>query len=709
MRRTAFPTPLVAVLAALACAGGTPGAPGVPHGPVAAPAPVFGSADLERALRARIAQAPGEVAVAFVDLETGRRVSIDGDVVMHAASTMKVPVLYHALLRHDAGEQLLDSPVTVGNEFRSIADSSTYSLSADDDSDGTLYSRVGERLPVRDLLHLMITRSSNLATNIMLDVFPAAAVRGTMADIGAQGMHVLRGVEDIPAYERGMNNTTTADGFAAVLEALARCRLLSVDACTEGVAILAAQEFDEMIPAGVPDGVRVANKTGSITRIHHDGAIIYPEGRAPYVLVVLTRGWDDHDESARVGADLSRIVWRHVSDPRWSIPAATGDAALDSLLSLHARVVVPAVGYRRVSHTHYWQTVAPFLGGPVRTEQVGRSAEGRPLQLVRYGTGGTTVLLWSQMHGDESTATMALADLLHYLSTPDDRARRWADALTILLIPMLNPDGAERFRRHNVFGIDINRDARSLSTPEARTLKAVHDRFRPAFGFNLHDQNPRTRVGNSARLAAISLLAPAADEPDTDPAVAARAKHLAATLAGAATTLLPGHVTRYDDSYNPRAFGDLVQQWGTSTVLIESGGWRDDPEKQVLRRANFMLLARAFDALSDGSYLEAPIARYTSLPENGRAVRDVLVRGGSVVIPGHEPYRADLAVDIQDTRLRRDDARIVEIGDLEGVLARDTIDATGAFIHMLPAALDTLDGRPALRPGAPAAYTIRRN
>src|SRR5690606_32400326 len=161
------------------------------------------------------------------------------------------------------------------------------------------------------------------------------------------------------------------------------------------------------------------------------------------------------------------------------------------------------------------------------------------------------------------------------------------------------------------------RDARMQSTPEERTLKAVHDRFHPDFGFNLHDQNPRTRVGTSERLAAISLLAPAADEPDTDPAVARRAKHLAATLRDAAEPIVPGHVTRYDDSYNPRAFGDLVQQWGTSTVLIESGGWFDDPEKQVLRRTNFVLLTRAFDAIAPGSYLDTPVERYTDLPENG--------------------------------------------------------------------------------------------
>ncbi|MGH7443775.1 MAG: hypothetical protein ACREKM_02820, partial [Longimicrobiales bacterium] len=301
----------------------------------------------------------------------------------------------------------------------------------------------------------------------------------------------------------------------------------------------------------------------------------------------------------------------------------------------------------------------------------------------------------------------ALADMVHYLAEPDARARLWADSLTILMIPMLNPDGAQRFRRHNAYGIDVNRDARRLATPEARTLKAIHDRFQPDFGFNLHDQNPRTRVGTDEQLAAISLLAPAAEEPGTDPAVALRAMHLAATLRDAAEPIVGGHVTRYDDSYNPRAFGDLVQQWGTSTVLIESGGWADDPEKQVLRRTNFVLLARAFDAIATGGYVNTPVARYNSLAENGRSVRDLIVRGGTIVIPGLTSYRADIAVDVQDGRIARNEASIVEIGDLGGVLARETFDATGSFIHMLPAALDTLDGRVAVQPGAPAAFVIR--
>lgn len=684
----------------------TPAAPPSQSGAPIAP-PAEATAALERALRDRIAREQAEVGVAFVDLETGRRVSINGDLVMHAASTMKVPVLLEALRRHDEGTLRLDERIGVTNEFRSIADSSAYSLSAEDDSDAALYERVGETATVRELLERMITRSSNLATNIMLERFPAADVRTTLARIDAEDMKVLRGVEDIPAFERGMNNTTTADAFARVLEALARCRLLTAESCETGIGILAQQEFDDMIPAGVPAGTRVANKTGWITRIQHDGAIVYPPGRAPYVLVVLTRGFDDTGAGDRLGADLSRIVWQHVTSDAFALPSETGDAGVDSLIAAHESVLIPEVGYRRVPHEHYWRTIEPYLGGSVTQEEVGRSAEGRPLYLLRFGNGPRTVLLWSQMHGDESTATMALADVVRFLDGNDPRTQLWSDSLTILMIPMLNPDGAARFRRHNVYGIDINRDARRLSTPEARTLKSVHTRFQPDFGFNLHDQNPRTRVGMDERTAAIALLAPAADEPDTDRAVAERAKHLAATLRDAAEAIVPGHVTRYDDSYNPRAFGDLVQQWGTSTVLIESGGWYDDPEKQVLRRTNFVLLTRAFDAIATGSYLDTPVTRYTMLPENGRSLRDLVIRNATVVIPGLQPYRADIAVDVQDGPIMRDDGSIVEIGDLGGVLARDDFEAEGLFVHFMSEALDVRAGHNAIRPGAAAAFVVR--
>ncbi|HEY8470436.1 MAG TPA: serine hydrolase [Longimicrobiales bacterium] len=694
---------------------------------------------LEQTLRARIArEAPAEVAVALVDLGTGERLGIGDTVVMHAASTMKVPVLLELVRQAEAGRLSLDAQIPVVNEFKSIADGSTYSLSPEDDSEKGLYGRVGERVSLRELARLMIVRSSNLATNNLIAHVTADSIARTLARLGAAGMRVLRGVEDGPAFRRGMNNTTTAAAFARVLEAIARCEVVSRTGCDEIVEILAAQEFNEMIPAGLPPGTRVAHKTGWITGIHHDGGIVYPPGRAPYVLVVLTRGFQQQEASARVAADISRIVWDAlVGTPGWRVsvtappqeagrpggqrraneaarwvPPAEVSEGVAELLSLHDRYRLPALEHREFTHAEYWSAVGPIVDGAANLsrEEVGRSAEGRPLYLVRFGSGPTTVLLWSQMHGDESTATMALADIFNLFAKAPaaPRVRALAERLTILFIPMLNPDGAERFQRRNAQGIDVNRDARTLATPEAQTLKAVRDRHQPAFGFNLHDQNVRTRVGNTDRLAAIALLAPPPDATRQESPGLLRAKKVAAAIRTAIEPLVPGHIARYDDTFNPRAFGDLMQSWGTSTVLIESGGWRDDPEKQYLRRVNFVAILTALEAIATGAYEQADVAAYETLLENGRAVNDLLVLGGTVVVPGLPPYRADLAVNF-DEPLERKGGRIVEIGDLAEVEARDTLDARGLFVHPLPAALSVAPGGGRwIQVGAPASFALRR-
>jgi hypothetical protein len=368
--------------------------------------------------------------------------------------------------------------------------------------------------------------------------------------------------------------------------------------------------------------------------------------------------------------------------PRHSVAPIAGKSSTAELAALHDRHLVRAISSRVFTHQQYWDAVSSFTTGPINKAEVGRSAEGRPLYLLTYGQGATRVLLWSQMHGDESTASMAVADLLRYLHNGDERTRRWAERLTIHMVPMLNPDGAERFQRENALAIDVNRDARMQATPEGRTLKAVRDRFQPQFGFNLHDQNVRTRVGNTNRTAAISLLAPPFDATGAVNDVRRRAQQIAAVIRRSVEPLVGAHITKYDESFNPRAFGDLMQQWGTSTVLIESGGWRGDPDKQHLRKANFVALVAAFDAIADGSYRNANVADYESLPPNGRAARDLIIRGGTVVIPGLAPYRADIAIDLEEVRPDRSaSARIAEVGDLAEVQARDTVDASGLYVH----------------------------
>jgi beta-lactamase class A len=280
--------------------------------PNASPARMEG---LEAEVRAAIRAAAGdtaEVSVALLDLATGDTLMVDAHRPMHAASTMKVPVMMQLFRLADARALAMDDSVPVRNAFRSIADGSAYTLSPADDSDSTLYLRVGDKATVRELTELMITRSSNLATNLLIELAGPERIARTLGEADAGELKVLRGVEDNAAFRAGLNNSATAYGLMRALEAIARGRAASPAATREMLEILERQHFREMIPAGLPPGVRVANKTGNITRIEHDAAIVFPPRRAPYVLVVLTRGFEDPKAAHAVGREVSRLVYAAV-------------------------------------------------------------------------------------------------------------------------------------------------------------------------------------------------------------------------------------------------------------------------------------------------------------------------------------------------------------------------------------------------------------
>ena len=264
-------------------------------------------------ITARIAATPNAVVgVAFRDLASSAELFVNADESFHAASTMKVPVMIEAFRQIDAGRLRIDQGILLVNQFGSIVDGSPYSLDPADDSDSTLYLRVGERVSIRELVDRMITRSSNLATNAVIAVIGAERANATAHALGARSMKVLRGVEDTKAFEAGRNNTTSARDLAALLAALERGEAASPASTDSMRSILLRQEFNDRIPAGVPPGTRVAHKTGEITAVAHDAAIVYPSGqRAPYVLVILTRGIRDAKVSAALAADISRIVYEH--------------------------------------------------------------------------------------------------------------------------------------------------------------------------------------------------------------------------------------------------------------------------------------------------------------------------------------------------------------------------------------------------------------
>jgi beta-lactamase class A len=229
---------------------------------------------------------------------------------------MKVPVMIELFRMVEHKELSLDQGILLVNQFGSIVDGSPFSVDAGDDSDSLMYAKVGERVPVRELLERMIVRSSNLATNALIAIVGAERANATAHALGASRIKVLRGVEDQKAFDAGMINTTTSRDLAVLMAAIEQNRAASKASCDAMRAILLRQEFNDEIPAGLPPGTPVAHKTGSITGVLHDAAIVYPRGRPPYVLVILTRGIPDEKVARALIADLSRIVYEDVTSRR---------------------------------------------------------------------------------------------------------------------------------------------------------------------------------------------------------------------------------------------------------------------------------------------------------------------------------------------------------------------------------------------------------
>jgi beta-lactamase class A len=256
----------------------------------------------------RIIDSHADVGVVFRTLDGRSAWTYHADDSFHAASTMKVPVMIELFHQVKEGKLRLDDPLPIRNEFHSIVDGSDYKLDPKDDSDTELYQAEGQTRTLSQLCELMITMSSNLATNLLIEKLGVENIRNTVHAMGADGMNVLRGVEDGKAFEKGLNNTTTAEGLAVLLTAIAEGKAVDADASRQMVEILSRQHFNDGIPAGLPPGMKVAHKTGEITKIHHDAAIVYTP--KPFVLVILVRGLVERKESAALMADITRVLYQ---------------------------------------------------------------------------------------------------------------------------------------------------------------------------------------------------------------------------------------------------------------------------------------------------------------------------------------------------------------------------------------------------------------
>ena len=260
-------------------------------------------------IKNKLDSAKGIYGLVYKDLQTGENIFYNEKENFHAASTMKTPVMIEVFKQAEEGSFSLDDSILVKNEFKSIVDSSLYRMDISEDSGENLYQFIGGKKTIRQLVYDMITVSSNLATNILIDLVHAENVMRTMKEIGAENIKVLRGVEDIKAFEKDLNNTTDAFDLMLIFEKIAIGEIISEKACSEMIDILLNQEFNSRIPALLPSDVKVAHKTGSITGIEHDGGIvILPDGRK-YILVILSKGIPGSKLKTNIQAELSRMIY----------------------------------------------------------------------------------------------------------------------------------------------------------------------------------------------------------------------------------------------------------------------------------------------------------------------------------------------------------------------------------------------------------------
>lgn len=347
----------------------------------------------------------------------------------------------------------------------------------------------------------------------------------------------------------------------------------------------------------------------------------------------------------------------------------------------HVSNILPS----NVRHKNLQKYLEDLKKHGIKVDQVGRSFLSREIYQMEFGKGPLRVFMWSQMHGDEPTATSALVDMFAVLAK--NRDKEWVKniekTLTIRAVPMLNPDGAEMFQRRNTQGIDINRDALNLKTPEAVLLKKLRDEWSPEIGFNLHNQNALTTAGRSIKQAAISFLAVYGDAAKTNSEGHERNKRLIAAMMQALQNFIPGNLGRYDDGYAPTAFGDNFSAWGTPVILIETGDLHGKDE-MFLVKMNFIAFLTALKSLADGSEKLLSPANYDLLPNNssGNLVNFVFRKASIVNLKMPEAIAvADIAA-ITERRRAEFTAPIFirSMGDLKNLAGLEEYDAGDFYL-----------------------------
>ncbi|AEM72328.1 peptidase M14 carboxypeptidase A [Allomuricauda ruestringensis DSM 13258] len=343
-----------------------------------------------------------------------------------------------------------------------------------------------------------------------------------------------------------------------------------------------------------------------------------------------------------------------------------------------------SIGKRRIKHADIQPLIQKFKANPkFEIQKVGESIQGRDLHLISIGSGDSNIFLWSQMHGDEPTATQAIFDILNFLDAPEFKEEKEAilSKLKLHFLPMLNPDGAEVFTRRNALGVDINRDALRLQSPESQTLKRLRDSLDADFGFNLHDQSKYYNAERTEKPATISYLATAFNYEKDINEVRSNAMKVIVFMNNIIQNYAPGQVGRYSDDFEPRAFGDNIAKWGTSLILIESGGYPGDPEKQEIRKLNYVSILSALYTIANESFKSIPTEDYEKIPRNDRMLFDLKIDNVTYELLG-DAYIIDLGIYNQEIDLKDHNqfyykSSVGDQGDLSTYYAYKTFDAKG--------------------------------
>ncbi|MBS4027907.1 MAG: hypothetical protein KGZ58_04630 [Ignavibacteriales bacterium] len=334
-----------------------------------------------------------------------------------------------------------------------------------------------------------------------------------------------------------------------------------------------------------------------------------------------------------------------------------------------------------VIHREVEEHIQSLKGSEIKITSDGVSFEGRRIYLLSLGNGKRKIFSWTQMHGDESTATKAVFDILNFFlkNRNTNEAEKILSECTLYFLPMVNPDGAERNQRRNAQNIDINRDAQACQTLEARLLHGLRLSLRPEFGFNLHDQELST-VSNSKEITALSLLAPAFDEKKSENETRTKAKRVASVISETMKQFIPNNLARYNDDFEPRAFGDTFQKFGVSTVLLEAGHSKNDTEKKFVRKLYAVSLFSCFYAIATNDFSSTEVSSYEQLPFNGKKAYDLLLRNAIVKFPNEKTMTADIGISYQVDTHSEFPPKIADVGDLSTFSALHEIDASGVVI-----------------------------